>query len=236
MADDPAWLKEVLKRGYKPSKTYLGLDDSLLSFVRNGGSTIHKIPAHRIYVLEGLPGSGKSTTIQTLKNSYGLQTIDQILPHEPKNDQSMSPEFYFKSDELKTTRAIDNGYSPTIIDRYYVSTLAFYWASDRVFGTNNYKTVFSWYEDAMRHGKLLMPFSTFYIDIDVALSSHHKKRVLTRSSTDAWTNSAFVASLKKYYEYFFSQIEPRSKVIRVSSTSSLKDIEKSVIREIYDRQ
>lgn len=156
----PQWLKEVISRGFKPSCTYEVIGDSMFAFISSQSNSIIHFPDRKLLVLEGIPGSGKTTILRSMKNS-NLEKVKQILPSEPIFDQDMNQKFYFNSDILKTRKFFETNKHVCIMDRYYSSTLAFYWAYDKLFKTNKYKIAYNWYQRSVKNFSLVKPFWYF---------------------------------------------------------------------------
>lgn len=152
MADDhtPQWLKEVLKRGFKPTKIYHDFDDALFGYIDPQSELLVKVPNIKFFTLEGLPGAGKTSLVHHFDGYEDIKTIPQILPHEPTFDQSMKQQFYLNSEELKTAACLSESRPACLLDRYYASTLAFYWAYDRIHAAKTYTQAFAWYEHVLK--------------------------------------------------------------------------------------
>ena len=188
----PQWLKEVLIRGYKPAKIYHDFDDSLFSYIDPDSVHRHKVPASKSFVLEGLPGAGKTTLLERFKKYKTIQTIQQILPSEPVNDQAMDASFYINSEQLKANEIANSPREFCLLDRYYVSTLAFYWAYDKINKTNTYDNVFNWYKHAVSSHTIWPPFAVFYIIVSPNLSIKRKDRVRIGTTENLWENQIFL--------------------------------------------
>lgn len=225
----PQWMKEVLERGYKPAKIYTDLQGALFGYVDARGNELVKVDRKRLYVLEGLPGAGKTSTVNALAaHNTLINTIPQILPDEPNFDQDMTQEFFLRSDELKTERFLAATSDTSVADRYYASTLAFYWAYDKVHNTNSYDTVFCWYTFAKKHGKLVTPYAVFYIDVTPDISLARKGRTASESTEDLWLNIEFLKYFRSYYDYFYTHVEPGTRLVKLSGLNLLEDIQDEI--------
>lgn len=226
MADDhtPQWLKEVLKRGFKPSKIYHDFDNVLFGYIDPQSERLVKVPNIKLFALEGLPGAGKTSIINHFKAYEAIKTVPQILPHEPTFDQSMKQLFYLNSEELKTTECLSQSSPVCLLDRYYVSTLAFYWAYDQIHATKTYAQAFTWYEHALKAHKIVKPFTIFYISVPIPLSFKRKERVASKGYDNLWLNTEFLGLLSQYYDYFYREIEPQTHVVRLAGTEPLQTL------------
>jgi thymidylate kinase len=231
----PQWLKEVLVRGYKPAKIYQNFDNSLFCYIDSNSVIERKAPKSRSFVLEGLPGAGKTTLLERFDKHKTIQTIQQILPFEPINDQAMDASFYISSEQLKANEIANSSKNFCLLDRYYVSTLAFYWAKDQIDKTNKYADVFNWYKQAMLKHDIWQPFMVFYIDVDPTLSVERKNRTNNEEIKNLWGDKIFLKYFSEYYEYFYNNIEPRTNVCYISGNLSLDEVEKIIKKAIYEK-
>lgn len=229
----PQWMKEVLKRGYKPAKIHTDFKDSLFGHINANSGDVIKVGSKRLYVLEGLPGAGKTSMVEMLsRHDSSICAIPQILPEEPAFDQAMSQEFFMQSDQLKTRRFLTSKNNVCLSDRYYASTLAFHWAYDKIHGTNSYAKVFKWYRSASKQGKLVSPYAVFYIDVPIDMSLARKGRTASKSTDDLWLNTDFLQYFGSYYDYFYVQIEPETRLIKIFGLKALEDIQDEIKQRI----
>lgn len=224
----PQWLKEIMERGFKPDKIYT-LPEGLFSYVRAGEDVIKTQPLKYIFTLEGLPGSGK-TSLLNLCSKFSLECVNQILPEEPKEEKPI--EYFFNSDELKTKQVNDSKHNVALLDRYYVSTLAYYWATDKLNNTDNYSKAFAWYQTSINSGKLTKPFTVFLIKTPLDKSYVRKNRAVDLMSRNVWLNPDFLNLCEEYNEYFYKDVEPHTNVIRIDGTLDLQDIYGTVTKHL----
>lgn len=229
----PQWLREVLNRGFKPKKIYHDCDNFLFGYINSSSKKIIKIPNKKIFVIEGLPGMGKTSIINFFRKSKEILTVEQILPKEPKFDQAMTQSFYFKSDELKTKKIFTSNFKHYLFDRYYVSTLAFYWAYDKIHKTQTYNHAINWYKNSIFSYNLIKPFFVFYINASLDVSLIRKNRIASKYYENLWQNKRFLYHFKKYYQYFYSEIEPQTPVVKLSGNETLNNLTK-IIKKYID--
>jgi thymidylate kinase len=88
-----------------------------------------------VIALEGIPGSGKTTLKNTINlNDLRVERVEQILPDDPQSDDGLGLKEVMISDFLKTNRVINNKADVVILDRYYLSTLAYQASFDKIYG------------------------------------------------------------------------------------------------------
>ena len=147
----------------------------------------------------------------------------------------MPMSFYLNSEELKTKEAINCIKDICILDRYYVSTLAFYWAYDKINHTNEYGCVYKWYKSAIISRKIWQPFTVYYIEINSATSIIRKNRKSSESRDNLWENRNFLDYFNDYYDYFYKKIEPRTRLCRISGNLSLEEIEEFIRKDMNEK-
>ncbi|MFA5107202.1 MAG: hypothetical protein WC497_02630 [Patescibacteria group bacterium] len=221
----PQWLREVLRRGFKPKKIYHLPNDALYGFVAANSGTV-SVFDKKLYALEGLPGAGKtSLAILLTRGNKRMGRVPQILPTEPANDQAMGQAYYFRSEELKTRAIMRSPKKEFVLDRYYPSTLAFYWAYDRVKSATMYQTALRWYRRALVKKLIIKPWRVFYIDLSVNVSSRRKERVPARTSPNMWLNVNFLRRFRQYYVEVFPKLEPQTEIITLPGTEKMEALE-----------
>lgn len=221
-------LQEILDRGYSEQSKQFILDDGMFHYVDPLNTSITTVPDRRLFVLEGLPGAGKTF----IKNAFGkndsFDVVDQILPNNPDNDKNLTLEDIFRSDETKTQVFKSSKRSNVIFDRYYVSTLAYSWAHDKIFKTNIYEKTITWYEHSLKSGRLIKPFIVFVIEIPIDFAFSRKDRIPNSDSSNPWMRTDFLEQFIAYYQYFYTDIEKKTNVIKIDGTKPLKEIIKQI--------
>lgn len=155
---------------------------------------------NRSYVvaLEGIPGSGKTTLREEVcVSGFSIDRVEQILPGDPDTDVDLGVDQIVESDRLKTARVAAGIFDIVVLDRYYLSTLAYQYAYDIVSGQDTYSKLAVEYEQYLRTGELIVPDITFYIDTPLKESYQRKSRV---SGNAMWVNGRFLELNRKYYK------------------------------------
>ena len=79
---------------------------------------------HRIIILEGLPGVGKSTITKSIINfDPNIVPVNEIINEEIFDNVNLFQEMYFKNDNMKVQKARDS--KKAIIDRGPISTFSY---------------------------------------------------------------------------------------------------------------
>lgn len=228
----PDWLQEILDHGFSPKEIHDDFKESFFGHIEADSDAIVKMPKAKMYVLEGLPGAGKTTMLHEFAKNKNIATVPQILPFEPHAGQTVGHDFYQRSDLLKTDRWRKTKHSHLVLDRYYLSTLAFTWAYDKMHDTASYPSMFRWYKEALSNHLLIRPYKVFYIEVPLRLSLIRKERKPDLGSGDIWSNSEFLENFDRYYHYFYKEVEPGTKVVKLSGELPFDDLYETVKQEI----
>ncbi|MCL4379417.1 hypothetical protein M1589_02615 [Candidatus Marsarchaeota archaeon] len=158
--------------------------------------------SNKLIVLEGLPGSGKTSHLEYLSKFYS--TISEISSKMPKNPND---EFFLNNDIKKYRLASKK--ELTIMDRNYVSSLAFSFSKllDLDF---TFFHVLRWYLCKRRAGLLWQPYFYIYIKTPVPCSIARKKR---KKPHRIWSNPSKLMMMEIFYSFYFSIIESEVKII-----------------------
>lgn len=94
----------------------------------------------KIIFLEGLPGVGKTTIINYLKDNYKIKTVDEII-----NDNSYDnrTKYFLENDEMKF-RLYDNDL--IVIDRGFLSTISYEQTKSIIDSNYNCNEAVKWFE------------------------------------------------------------------------------------------
>jgi thymidylate kinase len=135
---------------------------------------------------------------------------------------------------LKTKTAVSLPGRIVLMDRYYVGTLAFYWAYDQIHGTHTHNDALNWYRQSLASGKIIKPFVVFYIETPAHIGAYRKQRTLTIGATEnLWINKKFLEFFSEYHIDFYAKVEPGTRVIRLTGTDSLAEL-KTQIKEVIN--
>lgn len=163
-----------------------------------------------LYVLEGLPGAGKTSTLNMVGKKDGFSTVEQVIPHHLCSEEA--EEYYFYSDYLKYKKAIAAQKKTTVVmDRGYLSTLAYNYACDKLFKSNNYAKIKKRFKQ--KGNIFFKPSIVLYIAVDVNESLSRKNRINKNSSI--WCNKDFLFYMNEFYEIKMPRLNKANKIIHI---------------------
>lgn len=225
----PEWLRQTLSAGWKPQQHRAPRHAGLFWFIEPGQSSLQAFPVRRVVALEGLPGAGKSTIVRSLRREPGVTTVPQILPRTPSTRKYF--DFYSRSDALKTQRIVSVRSPIVVLDRYYPSTLSYYWARDARYHVREFPRAYRWYRSSLRQRRLLRPDSIVILDTQVEDS---RKRCRGRHrADDPWTDPEFLRLVRRFYRSILPRLEPRMDIRVISTRQPLERVQEEVEELLY---
>jgi thymidylate kinase len=184
-------------------------------------------------VLEGLPGSGKSTHALMIGEFFNCPVIPEFAGFSAMywiKHKLRSP-FYRVNDEVKEFLAKQFESDMVIFDRHYVSTLGFSYTLDKFKNINRltderYSFEMNWYLNC-RMNEILTP-ADIVIIIDIPSSTSIERKPSAREFDPIFGVIECLDCMKSYYVKFYEMIEPEVKVIWIDGTKE----EDKVFRKI----
>ena len=140
-------------------------------------------------VLEGLPGSGKTTLATRLAATSAYTKIDEMLvPIQTGGD-----EFRYVDHDIKK-HAMARQYRDSVMDRSHISTLAFNYANDRINALDNYPRIAERINEKLSDGELYDPDLVVYLTIPVELSLSRQNK----TNESFWKNPLMLQLTDEY--------------------------------------
>ncbi len=185
-----------------------------------------------IIVLEGLPGAGKTTIAKLLKREHSFGMVEQIII-DPKSLRKEGGKFknpYFVNDEEKCflAKKLANNHKHVVMDRNYISTLAFnYAAKFDPKNNSSFSIARKWY--SKNYKKTIFPPDLYiYLRTPIQFCFSRKKR--RENPENPWTDPDHLKKMKYFYENIFPIMEPQVPKITISGKLPIKNIIKKIIR------
>ena len=190
-----------------------------------------------IVVFEGLPGTGKTTAVLTIAAKLKAVCVPEIVVPLLQSDDRFDIEekererFYFRNDEEKCRLAKEANNGLVIMDRNYLSTLAYNYSRLAVEKNPFYNEVLAWYKGNLGK-KLCRPDFYIFFEGDLTHSFDRKNRMVDGSRV--WTSIKHLKAMVEYYRKFFKKIEPDSLMIKVDANLPPAELNKKVLQILLD--
>ena len=178
-------------------------------------------------VLEGVPGSGKTSLANYLRDKFTANKVNESLGSLSKNSGNQKAIFQDTLDKYSKAKRLAG---LTIIDRGYPSLLAWDYCREKEKLCYDYTEKLSWINVALKHGELYEPAYYIYVRIPYQLSFRRRPRKTSRP--DAWSSESGVIHCEEFYEYFFSQPEYKELTITVDGTLTTKELGENIVRRM----
>jgi len=180
-------------------------------------------------IISGLPGSGKSTISTILKKQYEIPGLSTIIDHKIVETHAPGDSFYFLvNDELKYRVAEDYRGDFFILERGVESTYAYIKAFDKVFHTQNFKTLEYWFLTVPK--TLPKPLARIHLKIDEKLSIARRYPDGVIEDEGVWTNPAFLSEMERETISYLSRKDIDEKPIFIDATENIQDVVTEVLQ------
>lgn len=186
---------------------------------------MQKIDRLIVYV-EGIPASGKTTTINCLSNKFPNRVYgvpEYVNKEEVGTDQS----YFMKNDEMKWQMAKDSDRELTFVDRGHLSTVIYSLAESKIRQSQDMSRVLDWYfERVLSQGKL--PDYYVFLETDPKLSLERRKYLLTPDNV--WDYQEALEFANAYYPELIKAYESTIPLLIIPASSlSLDQLEQKFI-------
>jgi len=202
--ENPAWIKKVIKdKRFKRNIPYVGIDSYK---VINNKSKI-------VIALEGLPCAGKSTFFNKFKKDHAdFFCVSELYIAAKNNDSSVTMRERYANAEILKKSGIDHVNRDSLLDRSFLSTLAFSYAKYKTTGdSDDYIFNKKFLEDHKQD--IIIPDFVFVFTITPEESVKRRKKLVRDDTLDFWRNGAFLRSFLAFYHLEdFTKIIPKNRV------------------------
>jgi thymidylate kinase len=158
----------------------------------------------RIYI-DGIACSGKTTFIEEAKKNWSqIEWIAEL----PENLPVINSEICRRNDVTKSVNAkmLSSKDKTVLVDRSYVSTLAYNYILFRLNEENEYIKTLEWYKNFSQLGKLSKPELFVYYAIDSKSALERAVKSGKFSNKYAWFKKPDYAII--FFKYFYKFLEP----------------------------
>ncbi len=129
-----------------------------------------------IYV-EGIPASGKTTTISRLSKRFPDRIL-YVPEYVNKEEMSGGQDWFMRNDEMKLQFAKDSDRELTFVDRGHLSTIIYSLAEFRIRKDREALRVLKWYFEGILSRKQFPDYYVF-LKTDPTISLQRRKHLLT---------------------------------------------------------
>ncbi|MFH1454997.1 MAG: glycosyltransferase [bacterium] len=199
---EPVWLQEAIeKHRFKKISSNELLKDFSFSVLNKNKIEIYNL--EKIVALEGMPGAGKTTFIKNYADNEKKLFIPQLQIKDEKildkdNFETSKQFLIIEKNKTDFINKIDKKYSEIILDRTFITTLAYCYARSKVNNTpKEYELLLEVYEKV----KHTITFPTHLIYLDVSIKESLKRRGVYSKSIKYknWFDPIFLGYFKKFY-------------------------------------
>lgn len=180
-----------------------------------------------IVIIEGLPGTGKSTILSLFGKLKQAVVIEELQQHKKTSKHTV--EYYIESDKIKYQKAkrAQLAGNKVFVDRSFYSTLAYNYAFDRTFNSNRFVRV-----QALIKQNELFNLSAIYVLLSTPLMTARKQKGRLRETEYIWTYSKFLKFYEKFYTNEFELLAQDKHLIVIDANN--KDISQ-IFQEIISK-
>ena len=226
---EPAWLQEAIeKKRFKEIKANrLPKEFSYIIIDKNRIKT-HKV--EKIIAIEGMPGAGKTTFIESYIHKKEISSLPQLQSKKILNYNDLKTSKYFLKMEAHKTEQINKlskRYKKIILDRTFVTTLAYCYARARKNGKpKEYRALLAMY-NKIKH-TITLPTHLVYMDVSINKSLQRRNAFSRDKRYKNWFDPIFLNYLKEFYETELKRILPLTQLYVDTSKMTPGEVSKSI--------
>lgn len=157
-----------------------------------------------IIAIEGMPGAGKTTVINSIGND-GLLDSCAIFHEVYLGDlvNLLGSKRYLDSEIDKVNRIIDfkNKYNNILLDRTFLSTMAYGYAASKIKkgGNKDYIDLIKYFEYLDNKHRFLRPTHLFYLDVAIPNSIERRGNYVDIDEFHNWFDPEFLKYFSEFY-------------------------------------
>lgn len=165
-------------------------------------------------MIEGLAGGGKTSLAECIKDEFGYIKIDEAIHKEIDGSDRDA----YLNQDIDKHRLI-HAHKNSVMDRSYLSTLAFNYASDHVFGTHNFPYISEKVQKYLQKGILSIPEHVIFIDVPIEISLARQKK----SNAAYWSDTSMLTFTDKFNKQYIDSLDPHT-VLRIDGRQSFEEV------------
>lgn len=226
---EPAWLQEAIEkkrfRGIKTNK--LPKEFSYIVIDKNRIET-HKV--EKIIAIEGMPGAGKTTFIESYFHEKEISSLPQLQNKKILNyDDFKTSKHFLKMEERKTRQIneLSKRYKKIILDRTFITTLAYCYARARKNGKpKEYRALLA-FHNKIKH-TITLPTHLVHMDVSINKSLQRRSAFSHDKRYKNWFDPMFLNYLKEFYETELKRVLPLTQLYIDTSKMTPNEVSKSM--------
>ncbi|MFQ5710765.1 MAG: AAA family ATPase [Candidatus Geothermarchaeales archaeon] len=193
-------------------------------------------------VLEGLPGSGKTTVGELLKElewvffpEVATLLGERGIPIGDRGDTSS--DFLIFAEEFRRVKEIERHIGEgrnVVVDSYFPTDLAFAYARYKQNQSQCYSICLNLYLSAQTAGTILKP--DLYVYFDIPLRASVERQTKRRNDEFTTLNVNLLRNVKKHLSYVHHTFESEIPVLKVDARKTSKEIIKDILNVVMRRQ
>lgn len=219
--DEPAWIKEVIqKKRFQRNKPYT-IKGKFLLFSKQ---------APMVASLDGMPCAGKTTFMEKYKKIHkDVIPIKElyIKPNKQNNFLSgdNSVQHYAKAEIKKRIDILSKSKEKNkiLMDRSFLSTLAYYYAKSKTHKTNDYDVVSAFFRKNLN--SIIIPDIFILLLISTGESTKRRKPLIEEHTEKTWTDKKFLKNLLYFYKSnLYKEFTKNKRIFILDSTNQSKEV------------